>query len=150
MQSDRSQSSARASRSSPNQCGLVLVRSYRSQRPTTRRAGQEANRLLHELTRVGPNCSKPGTGAHVLCIGRVAHRAAIFSRGLCRAILKGATEQTKADRLNQPGWYGVQAAAEKGAPSGAGVLPQQGSVDETILGDSETAHVPPTHHRPLG
>ena len=51
------------------------VRSYRSQRPTTRWTGQEADRLP-------------------------------------RAILKGATEQMKADHLLIAGCYGVQAATD--------------------------------------
>ena len=38
-------------------------------------------------------CSRPRGGEHVPCIGRVAREAAIYPRGLCRAILKGATKQ---------------------------------------------------------
>ena len=48
-------------------------------------------------------CSRPRGGEHVPCIGRVAREAAIYPRGRCRGILKGATEQMKADRLLMAG-----------------------------------------------
>ena len=48
-------------------------------------------------------CSRPMGGEHVPCIGRVAREAAIYPRGLCRAILEGAAEQMKAIHLFQAG-----------------------------------------------
>ncbi len=55
-------------------------------------------------------CSRRKGGRHQLCSGRHAKDAAVYPRGLCRAILKGITAQLKVDNLLLDGCYGVQVA----------------------------------------
>ena len=54
-------------------------------------------------------CSRVKGGKHVLCSGRVARDAAIYPKELCRAVLKGVSNQLRADRRLKDGCYGVQA-----------------------------------------
>ena len=55
-------------------------------------------------------CSRPRGGKHELCSGKVAAGAQVYPRGLCRAVLKGITDQLKADGLVKDGCYGIQVA----------------------------------------
>ena len=55
-------------------------------------------------------CSRPRGGKHELCSGRVAAGAQVYLRGLCRAVLKGITDQLRADGLVKSGCYGIQVA----------------------------------------
>ena len=52
-------------------------------------------------------CSRSKGGNHVRCEGRVAREAAKYSVGLCRAILKGARLQLRADRKIHDGCIGL-------------------------------------------
>ena len=55
-------------------------------------------------------CSRPLGGRHEICSGKVASDAQVYPRGLCRAVLKGVTEQLRSDGLIKQGCYGVQVA----------------------------------------
>ena len=54
-------------------------------------------------------CSRPEGGRHAILEGKLAHDAAQYPRGLCQAMLKGATAQLRADRRLKPGCFGIQA-----------------------------------------
>ncbi len=56
----------------------------------------------------GGECSRPRGGKHRLCSGRHARDTAKYPRGLCRAVLKGITEQLKEDDLLKDGCHGIQ------------------------------------------
>lgn len=56
----------------------------------------------------GGTCSRARGGQHQPCEGAHAHRAQIYPKGLCRAILHGITQQLRADRLTKAGCLGVQ------------------------------------------
>ena len=43
------------------------------------------------------------------CSGRIAKEAAIYPRGLCKAVLRGIRNQLKSDGLLKDGCYGIQA-----------------------------------------
>ena len=60
----------------------------------------------------GGACSRQKGGRHALCSGRVAREAAKYPRGLCRAILKGATRQLREDGLLREGCFGIQVKDE--------------------------------------
>ena len=102
------------------QYGATAVSGTRRGGPVKKPTGFFTNSIELHLTlrrqRAGGaqpgHCSRPGGGAHVPCIGRVAREAAIYFRGLCGAIFKGATEQMKADRLLMTGCYGVHGATD--------------------------------------
>ena len=65
-------------------------------------------------------CSRRKGGRHQLCSGRHAKDAAVYPRGLCRAILKGITAQLKVDNLLLDGCYGVRTGGQRrrGDPQG--------------------------------
>ena len=52
-----------------------------------------AEAMSRRCTGTGGECSRPGGGRHTLCSGRKARDAAIYPRGLCRAMIKGTVEQ---------------------------------------------------------
>ncbi len=56
----------------------------------------------------GGQCSRPGGGAHALCSGIHAQRAAVYPPGLCRALIKGIMNQLKSDNFLIEGCYGIQ------------------------------------------
>ena len=56
----------------------------------------------------GGACSRPAGGIHAPCSGVHAKDAARYPRGLCQSILRGVTQQLKADELLKEGCYGVQ------------------------------------------
>ena len=74
-------------------------------------------KLLEALSRrcTGRNgsCSRPGGGRHVLCSGKIARDAAIYPRGLCKAVLSGISAQLRADDRLKPGCFGIQAVDEE-------------------------------------
>ena len=53
-------------------------------------------------------CSRPEGGKHEPCSGKVASAAQVYPRGLCRAVLKGVTEQVRTDGLFIQGCYVIQ------------------------------------------
>lgn len=55
-------------------------------------------------------CSRLKGSRHEPCSGKVAAAAQVYPRALCRAVLKGATNQFKADGLLKDGCYGMQVA----------------------------------------
>ena len=60
-------------------------------------------------------CSRPQGGRHQLCSGRHAKDAAVYPRGLCRAILRGVRDQLSEDDVLKAGCFGVQAPDEDAA-----------------------------------
>ena len=48
-------------------------------------------------------CSRPRGGRHEMCSGKVASDAQVYPRGLCRAVLKGISDQMGADGLLKHG-----------------------------------------------
>ena len=48
-------------------------------------------------------------GHHVTCQGKVPRDAAIYPRPLCRAVLKGISDQLNSDGKLRPGCFGIQA-----------------------------------------
>ncbi len=71
-------------------------------------------------------CSRPKGGHHVLCSGRVGREAAIYPRGLCRAVLKGISDQLRADRRLKAGCFGVQMVDDEEEIAAALQGPEQG------------------------
>ncbi len=65
--------------------------------------------LDRRCTGRGGECSRPLGGRHVALEGRIASDAAIYPRGLCRAVLRGVAAQLREDRRLQPGCFGIQA-----------------------------------------
>ncbi len=61
---------------------------------------------------IGGWCSRSKGGWHRLCSGKHAKNAAIYPRGLCRAILKGIRDQLREDSILKDGCFGVQAPDE--------------------------------------
>ena len=53
-------------------------------------------------------CSRPGGGSHVLLEGQLTKDAAIYPRGVCRAMLRGVSQQLKADKVVKEGCLGIQ------------------------------------------
>ena len=71
-------------------------------------------------------CSRAKGGRHVLCSGRVGRDAAIYPRGLCRAVLKGITNQLRSDRQLKEGCFGVQLEDDEEEIRAACQGPEQG------------------------
>ena len=69
--------------------------------------------ILSSLSRVCSGkdgwCSRPGGGRHRRCCGRIAKEAAIYPKGICRAILYGLKRQLSVDGKFKVGCYGLQA-----------------------------------------
>ena len=59
---------------------------------------------------VGGLCSRQRGGRHEQRSGRIASEAQVYPKGLCRAVLKGVTDQLRADGLLKQGCYGIQVA----------------------------------------
>ena len=60
----------------------------------------------------GGSCSRLGGSTHQLCSGRHCAEAAVYPRGLCRAVLRGIRDQLRHDGLLKDGCYGIQAPDE--------------------------------------
>ena len=58
-------------------------------------------------------CSRKKGGDHVMASGRVARDAAIYPPGLCRAILKGISDQLHSVGIMRPGEVGLHAACDE-------------------------------------
>ena len=74
---------------------------------------QETAEVLRALSRrctgQSGECSRPRGGHHALCSGQIAKDAAIYPRGLCRAIIEGVALQMRADGIIKNGCLGMQA-----------------------------------------
>ena len=73
----------------------------------------------------------PNEGSHAVASGKVAREAAVFPFKLCHAILRGCSQQLRADGRLHPGQYGVQGLWEERAaemPDGS----EQQSVPEVL------------------
>ncbi len=57
-------------------------------------------------------CSRSTGGQHRLCSSNHARDAAVYPRGLCKAILRGIRDQLREDSVLKEGCYGVQAPDE--------------------------------------
>ena len=67
--------------------------------------------LLNERCQgVDGSCSPPRGGHHEQRSGMIASEAQIYPKRLCRAVLKGVTDQLRADGLLKQGCYGIQVA----------------------------------------
>ena len=71
-------------------------------------------------------CSRPRGGRHELCSGKVASAAQVYPTALCRAVLKGISDQMRSDGLLKNGCYGVQVADDDMAVLEATYGPEQG------------------------
>ena len=65
--------------------------------------------LSRRCTGQSGECSRPRGGHHALCSGQIAKDAAIYPRGLCRAIIEGVALQMRADGIIKNGCLGMQA-----------------------------------------
>ena len=66
--------------------------------------------LARRCQGTGGRCSRPQGGRHQQCSGQHARDAQVYPKGLCRAVLRGVTEQLRLDDLLKPGCYGIQVA----------------------------------------
>ena len=75
-----------------------------------------APRLLDQLRRrcagQGGECSRGRSGRHAICEGRIARDAAKYSRGLCKAIIKGMIAQMRDIGIWRPGEMGLNAVTD--------------------------------------
>ena len=62
----------------------------------------------------------------MLCSGSNAKDAAVYPRGLCRAMIKGTVEQLRLDHLLEEGCYGAQVADNNVAVAASLMGPEQG------------------------
>ena len=59
---------------------------------------------------VGGSYSQKLGGRHEPCSGSIASEVQVYPKGLRRAVLKGVTDQLRADGLLKQGCYGIQVA----------------------------------------
>ena len=52
----------------------------------------------------GGSCSRARGGRHEPCSGRIASEVQVYPKRLCSAVLKGVTDQLRADGLLKQGW----------------------------------------------
>ena len=71
-----------------------------------------AKQLSKRCTGTGGSCSRPAGGQHRGCSGSHAQAAAIYTREMCRAVIKGISEQLRKDGTLKRGCYGVQVPDE--------------------------------------
>ena len=106
---------------SADQCqfGAEVTSGHKAGCPIKKPTGFLSNSpcILEELNKRcagrGGNCSRRKGGVHARCEGRIAKQAAKYSRGLCRAILKGAHRQMKTDGHLQDGCIGLMPGEDK-------------------------------------
>ena len=76
-----------------------------------------SDKVLDQLRRrclgKGGKCSRPGGGTHASCSGRAAQDAARYPPELCKAILRGISEQLHEIGMLTKGCMGVQAAVDE-------------------------------------
>ena len=58
-------------------------------------------------------CSRHGGGHNTPCSGKIAREAAIYPRGLCRAIIKRTANQMRADASTKNGCFGLHAKVDE-------------------------------------
>ena len=75
---------------------------------------------------LGGMCSRPKGGRHQQCAGQHAKDAQVYPKGLCRAVLKGVTEQMRRDNVLKPGCYGMQVADDDAQVLKSMYGPEQG------------------------
>ena len=75
-----------------------------------------APRLLDQLRRrcrgQGGECSRRQGGKHAICEGKIARDAARYSRGLCKAIIRGMVSQMRELGIWRPGEIGLNAVTD--------------------------------------
>ena len=76
-------------------------------------APRVARALEARCTGMGGLCSRADGGSHASCSSRIAREAAIYPKELCRAMLKGVTDQLKEERILKNGCFGVQVADDE-------------------------------------
>ncbi len=114
-------SDERVHRVRADQCqyGAVVVNGHLQGKPILKPTGFMSNSLkvLEKLGRRcrgrGGTCSRPTGGSHAICSGRIARDAAVYPRGLCRALLQGMTSQVRFDGKLQEGCFGIQAEIDE-------------------------------------
>ena len=89
-----------------------------------------APRLLDHLRRRcegrGGDCSRPKRGKHVMCEGRIARDAARYSKGLCKAIIKGMISEMRQCGISRPGEVGLNAVTDDAEDERQMSGPEQG------------------------
>ena len=65
----------------------------------------------------GGDCSRPQSGRHIQCRGKVARMAALYHFKLCRAILVGFRNQLKKDGVCKEGFVGMLEACPEEVPA---------------------------------
>lgn len=77
-------------------------------------------------------CSRPAGGKHVSCSGPVAKDAQKYSRGPCRAIIKGVADKLQHDSLLKGGCYGIQVSEGEGDIAKSPRGPAQANSDKRL------------------
>ena len=96
------------------QYGAEAIRGPRKGDPTKKPTGFLSNSplVLKALSKQCQGrqglCSRPSGRSHVPLTGQLAKDAAIYPRDLCRAMLKGVSQQLRADKLVREGCFGMQ------------------------------------------
>ncbi len=85
-----------------------------------------ADSLERRCRGVGGLCSRPKGGRHQACAGRHARDAQVYPKGLCRAVLKGVTDQMRDDNMLKEGCYGIQVADDDAEVLKSMYGPEQG------------------------
>ena len=86
-----------------------------------------ADALRRRCSGRGGACSRRRGGRHVHCAGNVAKDAAIYPRGLCKAVLDGLCRQLQRDGAMECGVFGVDVAHERDGVQSQGELPPGGA-----------------------
>ncbi len=75
-----------------------------------------APKLLEHLRRRcegrGGECSRQKDGRHAICEGRIARDAAKYSRGLCKAMVRGMLAEMRHTGITRPGEIGLNAVTD--------------------------------------
>jgi len=82
--------------------------------------------LSHRCQGKNGECSRGKGGRHAHCEGRIASDAAIYPKGLCRAMLRGTAEQLRLDGHIKNGCFGIQPLDDDAEGEVPGHGPAQG------------------------
>ncbi len=101
------------------QYGATVVNGHLKGSPILKPTGFMTN-SLKVLEKLGRRCrgrdgacSRAAGGTHAICSGKIARDAAVYPKGLCRALLDGMSAQVKFDGKLQEGCFGIQAEVDE-------------------------------------